>query len=50
MATPLSLNGRLQMTSQDMPNFQTEMRIAVQEHWKAFLIEGILSLCWGLER
>jgi uncharacterized membrane protein HdeD (DUF308 family) len=36
------------MTSQDMANFQTEMRIAVQEHWKAFLIEGILFVVLGV--
>jgi uncharacterized membrane protein HdeD (DUF308 family) len=36
------------MTSQDMANFQTTMRIAVQEHWKAFLIEGILFVVLGI--
>jgi uncharacterized membrane protein HdeD (DUF308 family) len=36
------------MTSQDIANLQTKMRIAVQEHWKAFLIEGILFVVLGL--
>jgi uncharacterized membrane protein HdeD (DUF308 family) len=36
------------MTSQDMANLQNRLRIAVQEHWKAFLIEGILLVVLGL--
>jgi uncharacterized membrane protein HdeD (DUF308 family) len=36
------------MTSQDLANLQNKMRIAVQEHWKAFLIEGILIVVLGL--
>jgi uncharacterized membrane protein HdeD (DUF308 family) len=34
--------------SQDITRLQTEMRAAVREHWKAFLIEGILLVILGL--
>jgi uncharacterized membrane protein HdeD (DUF308 family) len=34
--------------SQDITRLQTEMRDAVREHWKAFLIEGILLVILGL--
>src|SRR5438270_1779434 len=33
---------------QDTPRLQSEMRAAVREHWKAFLIEGILLVILGL--
>jgi uncharacterized membrane protein HdeD (DUF308 family) len=33
---------------QDVANLQSEMRAAVREHWKAFLIEGILLVILGL--
>lgn len=33
---------------QDIVRLQTEMRAAVHEHWKAFLIEGILLAVLGL--
>src|SRR3984893_1046146 len=33
---------------QDMSALQTRMRAAVREHWKAFLIEGILLVILGL--
>jgi uncharacterized membrane protein HdeD (DUF308 family) len=33
---------------QDITRLQTEMRAAVHEHWKAFLIEGILLAVLGL--
>jgi uncharacterized membrane protein HdeD (DUF308 family) len=33
---------------QDITSLQTEMRAAVHEHWKAFLIEGILLAVLGL--
>src|SRR3981189_672813 len=33
---------------QDVTRLQSEMRAAVREHWKAFLIEGILLVVWGL--
>src|SRR6201995_2146851 len=33
---------------QDMSSLQTRMRAAVREHWKAFLIEGILLVILGL--
>src|ERR1700730_14911728 len=33
---------------QDMSALQTRMRAAVREHWKAFLIEGILLVVLGL--
>jgi uncharacterized membrane protein HdeD (DUF308 family) len=33
---------------QDIPRLQSEMRAAVREHWKAFLIEGILLVVLGL--
>src|ERR1700712_4247744 len=33
---------------QDMSALQTKMRAAVREHWKAFLIEGILLVILGL--
>ncbi|MGA7997213.1 MAG: HdeD family acid-resistance protein, partial [Bradyrhizobium sp.] len=33
---------------QDIARLQTEMRAAVHEHWKAFLIEGILLAVLGL--
>src|SRR5262245_26696234 len=38
------------MASQDtsMADLHTRMRIAVQEHWKAFLIEGIFFVVLGL--
>jgi uncharacterized membrane protein HdeD (DUF308 family) len=48
MIIALPLSGRFLMTSQDMANFQNQLRIAVQEHWKAFLIEGILLVVLGL--
>src|SRR5438067_5221912 len=41
--------GRLSMTfPQDTTRLQSEMRAAVREHWKAFLIEGILLVILGL--
>jgi uncharacterized membrane protein HdeD (DUF308 family) len=36
------------MTSQDVVNLQSKIRIAIQEHWKAFLIEGILLAVLGI--
>ena len=33
---------------QDLTNLQSDMRAAVREHWKAFLIEGILLVILGL--
>ena len=36
------------MTSQDISNLQNKMSAAVREHWKAFLIEGILFVVLGL--
>lgn len=33
---------------QDITTLQSEMRAAVHEHWKAFLIEGILLVILGL--
>ena len=33
---------------QDTTRLQSEMRAAVHEHWKAFLIEGILLVVLGL--
>src|SRR5206468_6437350 len=33
---------------QDTTRLQSEMRTAVGEHWKAFLIEGILLVILGL--
>ena len=33
---------------QDVTKLQSEMRAAVREHWKAFLIEGILLMILGL--
>ena len=33
---------------QDVTRLQSEMRAAVHEHWKAFLIEGILLMILGL--
>jgi uncharacterized membrane protein HdeD (DUF308 family) len=48
MIVALPLSGRFLMTSQDMANLQNQLRIAVQEHWKAFLIEGILLVVLGL--
>jgi uncharacterized membrane protein HdeD (DUF308 family) len=33
---------------QDIPNLQSKMSAAVREHWKAFLIEGILLVIFGL--
>jgi uncharacterized membrane protein HdeD (DUF308 family) len=33
---------------QDVTEFQSRMRAAVREHWKAFLIEGILLVVLGL--
>jgi uncharacterized membrane protein HdeD (DUF308 family) len=33
---------------QDITRLQSEMRAAVREHWKAFLIEGILLVVLGL--
>ena len=32
----------------DITRLQSEMRDAVREHWKAFLIEGILLVVLGL--
>src|ERR1700732_4873116 len=41
--------GRFPMTiPQDITKLQSEMRAAVREHWKAFLIEGILLVVLGL--
>ncbi|MGO8913159.1 MAG: HdeD family acid-resistance protein [Bradyrhizobium sp.] len=34
--------------SQDITDLQSKMRVAVREHWKAFLIEGILLVIFGL--
>jgi uncharacterized membrane protein HdeD (DUF308 family) len=36
------------MTSQDISNLQNKMSAAVREHWKAFLIEGVLFVVLGL--
>jgi hypothetical protein len=36
------------MTSQDVAGLQDRIRAAVQLHWKAFLIEGILLVILGL--
>ena len=36
------------MTSQDVAGLQDRIRAAVQLHWKAFLIEGILLVVLGL--
>ncbi len=33
---------------QDVTRLQSEMRAAVRQHWKAFLIEGILLMILGL--
>src|SRR5437899_1904469 len=33
---------------QDIERLQSDMRIAVREHWQAFLIEGILLMILGL--
>src|SRR5215471_9039708 len=33
---------------QDIERLQSDMRAAVREHWKAFLIEGILLVLLGL--
>ena len=33
---------------QDISKLQSEMRAAVREHWKAFLVEGILLVILGL--
>src|ERR1700692_3048647 len=33
---------------QDLTNLQSKMNAAVREHWKAFLIEGILLVIFGL--
>jgi uncharacterized membrane protein HdeD (DUF308 family) len=33
---------------QDLTNLQSKMSAAVREHWKAFLIEGILLVIFGL--
>src|SRR5438874_11984761 len=33
---------------QDVARLQSEMRAAVREHWKAFLIEGVLLMILGL--
>ena len=32
----------------DITKLQSEMKAAVREHWKAFLIEGILLVVLGL--
>jgi uncharacterized membrane protein HdeD (DUF308 family) len=32
---------------QDITKLQSEMNAAVREHWKAFLIEGIVLLVLG---
>src|ERR1700693_3878156 len=41
--------GRLAMTlPQDPTGLESKMRAAVHEHWKAFLIEGILLVVLGL--
>jgi uncharacterized membrane protein HdeD (DUF308 family) len=34
--------------NQVLTDLQTRMRVAVQEHWKAFLIEGILFVVLGI--
>jgi uncharacterized membrane protein HdeD (DUF308 family) len=47
MITLLPLSERFLMTSQDMANLQNRLQLAVQEHWKAFLIEGILLVVLG---
>src|ERR1700754_5003548 len=36
------------MTSQDVAGLQDRIRAAIQLHWKAFLIEGILLVVLGL--
>jgi uncharacterized membrane protein HdeD (DUF308 family) len=33
---------------QDVTRLQSDMRAAVRQHWKAFLIEGILLVILGL--
>jgi len=33
---------------QDVAQLQSEMRVAVRAHWRAFLIEGILLVVLGL--
>jgi uncharacterized membrane protein HdeD (DUF308 family) len=33
---------------QDINRLQSQMRAAVREHWKAFLIEGIVLAILGL--
>src|SRR5690349_16875171 len=44
-----STAGRCSMTlPQDIEKLQSDMRAAVREHWKAFLIEGILLVILGL--
>jgi uncharacterized membrane protein HdeD (DUF308 family) len=41
--------GRFSMTlPQDITNLQSKMSAAVREHWKVFLIEGILLVILGL--
>src|ERR1700730_7599651 len=41
--------GRLAMTlPPDITRLQSEMNAAVREHWKAFLIEGVLLVVLGL--
>ena len=37
-----------QDVSKEMEKLRSEMRAAVREHWKAFLIEGILLVILGL--
>ena len=45
----LASTGRFTMTlPQDIAKLQSEMSAAVREHWKAFLIEGILLAVLGL--
>jgi uncharacterized membrane protein HdeD (DUF308 family) len=42
-------HGSFSMTlPQDMSKLQSEMTAAVREHWKAFLVEGILLVILGL--
>src|SRR4051812_42723612 len=40
---------RISMTLQhDLPSIEARMSAAVREHWKAFLIEGVLLVVLGL--
>jgi uncharacterized membrane protein HdeD (DUF308 family) len=48
-SSTLPASGELSMTlPHDITRLQSQMRAAVREHWKAFLIEGILLVVLGL--